>query len=1100
MTRVDFTGAYDAYGQPTIKTSLAVPRGRDYRVATSPGEPYLVTQTETVFAQRDDARRYIVDRVARSTTFEIVNGGARSLLDTHTAIRQGEFSRPVIGQTFNFYDGPAFQGLPIGQLGDFGALVRTESLVLTPTILTEAAQGTYPPPYFAAGAAPVWTAAYPIAFRTALPANAGYIYQPGGANSPYTQGYFAVTERRRYDFHDTQPTQVRGMIRATRDPLDRETTVAYDPFDLLPVLVTDPVGLTTAATYNYRVLQPNEVTDVNGNRTRVVYTPLGLPASTAVMGKTTQEAGDTEEVPGTTFAYDFLAFDERKKPVSVRAMRRIHHVTDRTAPEAERDETIITVEYSDGFGRVLQTRTQAEDIVFGDTALGDAGLPLTQADGAGQAAGRSSDTTAGTRVVVSGWQVYDNKGRVVEKYEPFFANGFTYSVPDVSELQRLQKTTTFYDPRGQVIRTMNPNGSEVRQIRGVPGTIAAPDLATPEQYEPSPWHLYTYDTNDNAGRTHPGEAISYRHHWNTPTSAVVDPLGRTIETVERNGPDPASDWFATRSTYDIRGNLLEIRDPLNRAALQMTYDLANRPLRTLHIDAGTQRVVFDAAGREIEGRDAKGALILRAFDALGRPSRVWARDRAAGLVTLRERIDYGDEANPNQEPQAREVARQANLLGRPQRHYDEAGLLAFGGYDFKGNLLEKARLVIKDDPILAVFAAASRNAWRVTAFKVDWTPPANTTFDTHAQSLLDPTRYETSATYDALNRVTTTRYPLDAAGQRKVLRPRYNRGGALARVELDGAPYVDRIDYNARGQRLLVVYGNGLMTRHAYDPRSGRLARLRSESFTSPAPLTFRPEGAALQDYAYEYDLAGNLIRLLDRTPQSGVATTPDRLDRDFAYDPLYRLLSATGRECDLPPAARPWVDAPRCADITRARAYTETYRYDPLGNLTRLQHQAPGGGFTRDFTLIPGSNRLATLKVGTDVWAFVYDASGNLLQEGVPRFYEWDQGDRMRVFRTQMRAPNSRPEDNLWSEPRSIPTTCMTLVGSGSRSSYASRVELSKSRRTSRASRFAGPDVAPKRYRTPSSTSSTAQPHCPGAHRSGIPGRPAPSIDVRAR
>ncbi len=35
-------------------------------------------------------------------------------------------------------------------------------------------------------------------------------------------------------------------------------------------------------------------------------------------------------------------------------------------------------------------------------------------------------------VVVSGWQVYDNKGRVVEQYEPFFSQGLDdYELPIV---------------------------------------------------------------------------------------------------------------------------------------------------------------------------------------------------------------------------------------------------------------------------------------------------------------------------------------------------------------------------------------------------------------------------------------------------------------------------------------------------------------------------------------------------------------------------------------------------------------------------------------------------------------------------------------------
>src|SRR5262249_7241002 len=137
-------------------------------------------------------------------------------------------------------------------------------------------------------------------------------------------------------------------------------------------------------------------------------------------------------------------------------------------------------------------------------------------------------------VVVSGWQIYDNKGRVVEKYEPFFAEGWDYGEPDDEKLG--QKVTMFYDPRGHVVRTVNPDNSEQRVIYGVPGTLAAPNLEHPERFDPTPWETYTYDANDNAGRTHVSDpaAQRYRHHWDTPTSIVIDALGRTVETVERD--------------------------------------------------------------------------------------------------------------------------------------------------------------------------------------------------------------------------------------------------------------------------------------------------------------------------------------------------------------------------------------------------------------------------------------------------------------------------------------------------------------------------------------------------------------------------------------
>ena len=47
MTQFTFTDDYDAYGQPRSQIAIAVPRGRDFRVAAAAGEPYLATHTVT---------------------------------------------------------------------------------------------------------------------------------------------------------------------------------------------------------------------------------------------------------------------------------------------------------------------------------------------------------------------------------------------------------------------------------------------------------------------------------------------------------------------------------------------------------------------------------------------------------------------------------------------------------------------------------------------------------------------------------------------------------------------------------------------------------------------------------------------------------------------------------------------------------------------------------------------------------------------------------------------------------------------------------------------------------------------------------------------
>ncbi len=83
------------------------------------------------------------------------------------------------------------------------------------------------------------------------------------------------------------------------------------------------------------------------------------------------------------------------------------------------------------------------------------------------------------------------------------------------------------------------------------------------------------------------------------------------------------------------------------------------------------------------------------------------------------------------------------------------------------------------------------------------------------------TKTETNSEYDALNRVIKVTYPEDADNNRKIGIPTYNRAGALQKVEFDGTDYVEHIAYNAKGQRLLIAFGNGVMTRHVYGSKTG---------------------------------------------------------------------------------------------------------------------------------------------------------------------------------------------------------------------------------------------------------------------------------------
>jgi RHS repeat-associated protein len=995
MTKCEFTDDYDAYGHPALQTMIAVPRGRDYRRVAAQAQPCIATCSETTYSNRDDAQRYLAGKAARSTVWEVVDAGNTDVFALHESVVAGTAARRIIGQTLNFYDGAAFLGLPFGQLGDYGTPVRTERLVLTDDVLREAyaGDGKAPgsiafPPYLSPDGGPHWTAEYPEEFRASLPPLAGYVFQPGHDGSPYARGYFSATERRAYDYQEQPGGNARGLPKVARDPLGNDATTTYDAFALFPATVTDSAGLVTRFDHDYGAWQPREVADPNGNRTRATFTPLGLVASTAVMGKAGEAVGDIPDSPGVRVTYDLLAFTQRRQPVSARTVRRMHHATEADVPLPRRGDTIEMVEYSDGSGRLLQTRTQAADIVFGDV-----GLPASQSAAMRDAVGAQPALGAAPRVVVSGWQTYDNKGRVTEKYEPFFSTGFDYAPPVDAEFG--QKATVFYDPRGQAIRSVNPDGSEQRVVFGIPA-----DLANPLVYAPTPWEMFKYDANDNAGRTHRAASTEFEKHWNTPASAEMDALGRTAATVVRNGRDP-SEAFVTRSSCDVRGNLLTVTDPLGRVAFRYVYDLLDQALRTETLDGGARHAVLNAARQSVEARDSKGALSLRAYDEAQRPTRSWVRDGADERVTLREWLAYGDAADSGL---TRDQAAGANLLGQPIRHLDEAGLTTVEACDHQGNVIEKTRRVVADEAILSAFVPPPAD-WQVRAWRVDWQPPAGTSLREHAETVLDKAVYRTSAIYDGLGRLKAVRYPDDVEGRRKLLQPRYDRAGALEQLSLDGVTFVERIAYNARGQRVLVAFGNGIMTRYAYDPETFRLTRLRTESFTRADTLTWRSAGEPLQDLAYGYDLAGNITSIADRAPGNGIRDTvlgADALDRAFTYDPLYRLLSATGRETDRAPDEPPWSDAPRSTDVTRARAYVQRYEYDQAGNMTRLRHQAASAGFTRMFEIVPGGNRLARTTIGQTAFAYACDPAGSLSGETVSRHFEWDHADRMRAFRIQ--------------------------------------------------------------------------------------------------
>ncbi|MGW0631178.1 SpvB/TcaC N-terminal domain-containing protein [Streptomyces sp. NPDC002758] len=1009
LTRFTFTDDHDAWGQPRRQTSVAPPRRSVRRrpLKAAPGRTFvpdetavLASHTRTIFAQQGSGGA-IHDRVAQVRTYELVDppevtesapldvravladqaATAQAVRDAFAALDDGVVR--LIGHVVHHYDGAGYRGLPAGQLGAHGLLTRSEALMLTEACLDHAYDDQRPA--YLDGTAPL-----PAGAPADFAADLGYRrMQP---DTVYEDGWYADTLCQAHDVQLSTEARLlpeRGLVLGIRDALGHKTRITPDAYWLLPAVVCDAADLVTTAAYSYRAGRPSQVTDPNGNTTRYRYHPLGLLQTVFLEGRDGE--GGTEARPEVSYTYDFTAFAASGGPVNVRTRQRVWHARDTLPPEItaarDHDEVIETREYSDGFGRLVQKRVQADELAFGKGGDDSGVSPLAGTGGA------AHGTRTADRVAVSGWEIHDNKGRVVEKYEPFYDTGWTYQ-PDA---RRGTCVTLYYDPRGQLIRAFNPDGSQRRTVFGTPTDLSDPDVA-----EPSPWTMTAYDENDLAPvSTRPdGTPLTGQtpaaHHW-TPTTTVADALGRTLCQLVRGGADPARDGHATRTSYDIRGNILAITDELGRTAFQHAYDLANRPLRVTSIDAGEKLSVLDAAGNLLHSQDADRRVTLRTYDELNRPTAIHARDTAAAPLTLRERLTYGD-----QSPQ-RDAAAAANRLGRLWLHHDEAGLLTAERYDFAGTLVEQLRQVISD----AALAAAEPDGWTANWAAHD------------AEAALDPTVYRTNSCNDALGRAVLITAPEDVTGHRARILPAYSRSGALRSVSVDGTPYVSLLAHNARGQRVLLAYGTGPVTRYTYDPHTFRLTRLRTERMTRGPGDVWTSAGPALQDLTYRYDLTGNITRIEERTTDCGIAGTADRRDklvRHFTYDAFNRLTSATGRACATIGFLRPLDNAPRCGSYpaapTQANApdvttgYRENYRYDEAGNLLDLLYEVTTGpakpSWHRTFTLGTLNNQLKSVANGSETpLPISYDASGNMETEGDSRHYLWDHAGRLAGFRT---------------------------------------------------------------------------------------------------
>jgi RHS repeat-associated protein len=791
------------------------------------------------------------------------------------------------------------------------------------------------------------------------------------------------------------------------DPFGYATTIDVDRHDLLVVRTMDAVGNSAVATNDYRVLQPALLTDPNGNRSAVSFDVFGLVVGTAVMGKVTQVLGDSltgfvadlsqtqiseffdAEDPRidarvllgnatTRIVYDVDRFARTRaanpanpsqwQPAYIATLARETHTSDPLPRHGLKIQ--INFSFSDGFGRELQKKTQCE--------------PGPVIDGG---------PVADPRWVGSGWTIFNNKGKPVRRYEPFFSasHGFEFAIiVGVSPI-------LFYDPVERVVATLHPNhtwekvvfdpwGQESWDVNDTVLLDPRMDDNVKDFFLRLPEHNYLptwYEQRAGGGRGAQEQDVANKAavHAATPNIAYADTLGRMFLTVAHNrfvrSGAVVEEMYSTRVELDIKGNQRTVTDANDRIVMRYDYDLLGKRVRQASMEAGERWTLDDVGGKAIYAWDSRDHRFRTAYDPARRPTDSFLRE-GAGPELLIGRIVYGE---------IRPDAESTNVRGKVVEVFDQAGIVTSDDYDFKGNLLSSRRELAKD---------------------------YKTTLDWSGNAPLEPETFASSTAFDALNRPITVTTP-----DRSVYRPTFNEANLLEKVDVNlrgapvATPFVTDIDYDAKGQRILVEYSNGAKTDYAYDPVTLRLTNLKT---TRPA------DQALLQDLSFTYDPIGNITRIHDGAQQTIYFNNQVvRPEKDYTYDAVYRLVDATGRE-HIGQASEPqttWDDEfrvrlPQPGDGHAMRRYAERYYFDHVGNILQLIHHTAGGNWTRGYSygepsqIKPGSvnNRLSHTIVGgcsPVTEAYAYDLHGNTTTMPHLTRMQWDFKDHLRATSRQV-------------------------------------------------------------------------------------------------
>ncbi|KAH8148314.1 uncharacterized protein LAJ45_07767 [Morchella importuna] len=822
------------------------------------------------------------------------------------------------------------------------------------------------------------------------------------------------------------------------DAFGKRTYTVLDGLNLLPVKCTDALGNTTTAVHDYRRLAPRQVTDANGNRVQIAMDGFGNVVGMARMGKEGEAVGDsldgfqpcpTQEqldafladpagplavellgAAGSRTIFDRSRFHRSKAASSsgggvlpsfaAEITRDVHHHNNDSSDEPTK--LLIKIHYLDGLGIPLQSVTLMS---------------------------RAPDNDNRPLWLLSGWEIRDDKGRPVRRFQP--TQSPSHHFRSQNESADVAATTLLYDAVDRVVGTLNPDrtwnkvvhGPWVQRMYDEGDTVLCEDPAGDVDIGgfvksldralvvPS-WHGKRQSAAVGGGGKWERDAASKAAiYHDTPTVVHLDVLGRPILTIRDNG---SAGKVSEHCDYDLAGNMAANIDALGRVVERRRFDLLGRPVHSANMDSGERWAFLDCYGNPLLEWNSRGVRRRTTYDALRREKESWVIDAAENSSNttqelLVRRTVYGEELEDEGH------ALSHNLKGRPVRTYDQSGLRTNISFDFKGNCTRSS--------------AQTAVEYKTT---LNWNNPL--------EVALHLDIYTSTVHFDALD------HPVRSTDHNGAITKRtFGLMGELQSVHWRSATdpgftaYITSITYDPNGQPLRIAYGNACSSTFTYDRCTQLLTRKRTVRESSGGD-------AVLEDITYTHDCLGRITHTVDSAHQA-VFFRNCRIDPacDYTYDALGRLVAATGREqldCAdggdggrrfrAPQPLSPSAISTLPADATKLCEYVETYQYDPAGNMLKMTHSAANdplvSGWTRRFVydepslLLGGGggeyrgNRLSRTELGRFAENYAYGASGCVT--AMPGFSEmgWDYNERLRSSATQVvRKGEGKTPETTW-------------------------------------------------------------------------------------